>query len=556
MSRVPETLKQDVFLSYAHLDNLPDLPTQQCWISIFQTALRNRLSRELGRPAKVWWDQRELDGVRQFDDVIREACDASTVMVAIVSPRYVDSDSCKKELDYFTCRGHTTQGGSKPLFIVKTTPVNTEELDESAHPALRKAITTTLGYAFRYEDESTKRQRELHIYDPALSPIYQRRLEEIAQDISSAIRAVEGRRNESRVPPRGSGPILRGTGHDATDRVQAVAPVFFAAASSDVVPVRDAIHAELVDRGVPVCAPTVWSDEYGAMRDQVLRSVEHARLAIQVVGATYGRRPEGTEKSVPELQFDLLEEVARARPVQTPLIRLVWLSSLAEERSEKQTAFIERLRTYEGWGQADEFLTGTREDLAERIMAKWQTLEAERLASEARCREARQVYRPSATGSTNDESGVHRVYVISADRDHERARAVEEALQLSNWEILSAAEVSADCSDAAERERQHQEYLAQSDAFVIYHGDAKFSWVRAQADAARKANGLRGAKPCFGSLYVARPMEGRKATYRLLGIQRINDVYDDTARNIEPLLERLVEVHAMEQGRGRAGGAT
>jgi len=547
-------VRQDVFVSYAHLDNLPDLPTQQGWVSIFQTALRNRLSRELGRPANVWWDERELDGVRQFDDEIREACDASTVMVAVLSPRYVDSDSCRKELDYFTRREQAPAGNAKPLFIVKTTPVGTEKLDESAHPALRKAVTTTLGYAFRYEDEARKRERELHIYDPALSPIYQRRLEELAQDIAAAIRSIERSSGESRVPPRVSGPVPRATVSEAAGRVQGMAPVFFAASSSDVADVRDAVHAELVDRGIAVCAPAVWSDEYTAMRDQLLDAVAGAHLVIQVVGATYGCRPEGAEKSIPELQFDLLEEVARARPVEAPLIRLVWLSSGAEPRSEKQQAFVERLRTYETWHEADEFLTGTREELAERIMVKWRALKREREAAQVR-REEQQKRQALGASAVNDDSGVHRIYVISADRDHERARAVEDALQLPDWEILSAAEVSADYSDAEERERQHQEYLAQSDAFIIYHGDAKFSWVRAQADAARRASGLRGAKCCLGSLYVARPMEGRKATYELHGIQRINDVHDDTARNLEPLLERLAAAYAADQSRSKAGGA-
>lgn len=548
------TVRQDVFVSYAHIDNLPGLPNQQGWVSIFQTALRNRLSKELGRNANVWWDERELDGVRQFDDEIREACDASTVMVAVLSPRYVDSDSCRKELDYFTGREQSPAVHAKPLFIVKTTPVGAEKLDESAHPALRKAVTTTLGYAFRYEDESKKRERELHIYDPALSPIYQRRLEELAQDIAAAIRCSEQASSESRVPPRVSGPVPRATVREAAERNQGMAPVFFAASSSDVADVRDAVRAELVDRGIAVCAPMVWSDEYAAMRDQLLQAVAGARLVVQVIGATYGSRPEGADKSVPELQFDLLEEVARARPARSPLIRFVWLSSRTERRSEKQQAFIERLRTYEGWHEGDEFLTGTREELAERVLVKWQALKREREAEQAR-REQEQQRQALGAKPVNDDAGVHRLYVISADRDHERARAVEDALQLPDWEILSAAEVSADCTDAEERERQHQEYLAQSDAFIIYHGDAKFSWVRAQADAARRVAALRGTRCCLGSLYVARPMEGRKATYELHGIQRINDVHDDTARNLEPLLERLTAAYGADQSRGKAGGA-
>jgi hypothetical protein len=87
-----------------------------------------------------------------------------------------------------------------------------------------------------------------------------------------------------------------------------MAPVLFAASSSDVADVRDAVYAELVDRGIAVCAPLVWSDEYTAMRDQLLDAVAGTRLVIQVVGATYGSRPEGADKSIPELQSNRQEK--------------------------------------------------------------------------------------------------------------------------------------------------------------------------------------------------------------------------------------------------------
>lgn len=64
-------MSQDVFLSYAHQDDLPELPNQQGWVSIFQEAPRRR-----------------------------------------------------------------------PLFIVKTTPVDAAELDITAYPILRQAPTT------------------------------------------------------------------------------------------------------------------------------------------------------------------------------------------------------------------------------------------------------------------------------------------------------------------------------------------------------------------------------------------------------------------------------
>lgn len=536
----------DVFLSYTHLDNKPDLSDQQGWVSIFQSALRTRLSKCLGREAAVWWDQREIRGDREFDRVIEEACESTRVMVAVLSPRYLESESCRKEVACFE-RVMESSATERRLVVVKLARVTSDDLATRQLPLLRRAADEKLGYAFYYDDESSQRRRELNTYDPTLRPTFQRRLEDLAQDIAVFLHSssVVDSNAKGEPPPHASGAVPRRVDtrviHSGASVIVGES-VFLAAAASDVAYVRDSIQLELTDRNVPVVAPGRWSEEYQAVVDELKQTVAGVSLSVQVIGAVYGSRPEGSDHSVSELHFDLLEQVARARPPEHPLIRLVWLDACAEPKGERQKAFIERLRSYEAWLRDDEFLTGTHERLKERISAKLRAVAARRLERERQ--------EKNDLGEVQD---VPRVYVISHQRDHERARAVELALQQQNWEVLSAAEVSADAENEEERERQHQEYLGKSDAFVIYHGNAKFCWVRAQADEAHQARIRSGKRQLAGSVYVARPIEDRKAMYTLNGIQRLDETCDDPGRNLQPFVDRFTKEGGHRDETGAVG---
>jgi TIR domain/Domain of unknown function (DUF4062) len=531
-------LRHDVFISYAHIDNEPDLPNQQGWVSIFQGALRTRLSKALGREVDVWWDQRELRGDRVFDQTIREACEASTLMVAVVSPRYVQSESCRKELAYFTSGDETNVRDVSRLLTIGKTPVAAPELGALAQPALADVVNRTLGYRFYHTDEGTKRVRELHIYDSELIPSFQRKLEELAQDLAAQLRAHSGSVTDSanRRAPRASG----------IEALSSPDLVFLAATTSDVAPLRDAIQLELTDKKIPICASTTWSDEHQAVVAELERAVAGASIAVHILGAAYGSRPDGSDRSVPELQFDHVAALARARPRDQPLIRLAWLPTLAAPVRAAQQAFISKLRAYDDWGEADDLLTGTREQLAARISAKLELLREQRLKRE---REAsKQGARPAADAGRSHAAGSlpRRIYVISEQHDHEAARRIERALALPDWEVLSASEISNDAETEQERERQHQEYLEQSEAFLIYHGDAKFRWVRAQADEVRKALGRRGQGDLLGSVYVAKPLSGPRASYQLVGLRRVDELHDEPRQNLRPFLDLLAAAVAAE----------
>jgi hypothetical protein len=93
----------DIFISYAHVDNIPTSYENLGWIEKFYKDLDTLLTRRIGRPdvIKLWWDNRKLDGSILFDDSIEEGIKQSAIMLCLNSPSYVESEYCRKELNLF-----------------------------------------------------------------------------------------------------------------------------------------------------------------------------------------------------------------------------------------------------------------------------------------------------------------------------------------------------------------------------------------------------------------------------------------------------------------------
>ncbi len=107
MSYVPGC-KADVFISYAHRDNLDG------WVTKLKTKLTEKLNPFVAGRAEVWFDDRIRPGV-YFKEEIQKKLKDTPVFVAVVSPSYLDSEfSIRHELDWFQ-----NQGGRDVIQLLK-----------------------------------------------------------------------------------------------------------------------------------------------------------------------------------------------------------------------------------------------------------------------------------------------------------------------------------------------------------------------------------------------------------------------------------------------------
>lgn len=91
----------DLFVSYSRSDNAPTAQHHRGPVQALVDAIAAEFQRTSGRPLRVFMDCREIHSMDDWGDVIRSALATAPVMLATLSPRYLDSWYCRKEWRIF-----------------------------------------------------------------------------------------------------------------------------------------------------------------------------------------------------------------------------------------------------------------------------------------------------------------------------------------------------------------------------------------------------------------------------------------------------------------------
>ena len=95
-------MSHDVFISYAHLDNVPYRGDKDNgWIKRLKTAISDDLSTRLGRKANVFYDKKNIQDGDKFKEEIKQALKESTTMLVVLSPTWANSEPCKSEYRFY-----------------------------------------------------------------------------------------------------------------------------------------------------------------------------------------------------------------------------------------------------------------------------------------------------------------------------------------------------------------------------------------------------------------------------------------------------------------------
>jgi hypothetical protein len=154
--------RNDIFISYSRIDDddQPFFKEHEGWVSSFRQTLLIRLHQLLGSKPSIWLGPKLQDDDWLSDEKVLKEISSSAIFACILSPRYLKSESCLKELDVF-CKSADSTGGliiqnhSRVLKVIKT-PV--------AEYAIPEPLMDTLGYKFYEIDPDRKIPRELGYY--------------------------------------------------------------------------------------------------------------------------------------------------------------------------------------------------------------------------------------------------------------------------------------------------------------------------------------------------------------------------------------------------------
>ncbi len=177
---------RDLFISYAHIDNASLAEDQDGWVSTFHRGLEIRLAQLRGEKPRIWRDQK-LQGNDDFSDTILEQFPNLALLVSILSPRYVKSKWCLRELEHFSnaaeARGGLKVGDKARIFkVIKT------HLPRDQHP---QELDRLLGYEFFAFDEANRPREFSRIYGPEAERKFWAKLEDLAYDIHKTLDILE-----------------------------------------------------------------------------------------------------------------------------------------------------------------------------------------------------------------------------------------------------------------------------------------------------------------------------------------------------------------------------
>ena len=498
------TFENDIFISYAHIDDMALVEGQKGWISSFHRALEIRLGQLLGRTPRIWRDPK-LQGNDAFADRLVERLPGVAILVSVVSPRYMKSDWCLRELHEFTKAAARTGGlriGHKVrVFKIVKTPVPLEQQD----PELQHM----LGYEFFTADPHTGRTKELsQTGDPEIQRLYWAKLDDLAHDLTEMLETIEasggGASASSPVrasvvaPMAGAAPASAGLGEAAPVEDRAV---YLAETTYDLREKRDAVRRELQTLGLRVLPnqplPHIREECEAAIRSDLEQSV----LSIHLVGRNYGLVPEGATQSIVVIQNELAIERAAAGDY----ARLIWIPEKIECDDERQLKFIENLQTDTRIQQGADILQTTFEEFKAAMNRR---LRKEEKKDEKD--EDKDASQQSAPGEDTDDN-LLRIYLISDRRDESAPSALSDYLYDQGFEVILPVFEG----DEAQIRKDHEENLSLCDAVLFYYGEGNELWLRQKLREVQKSAAFGRKKPILTkAIYVAQPDSPSKAKFR------------------------------------------
>lgn len=493
----------DIFISYAHIDDESLIQNQKGWISEFHRALDIRLAQLLGRRPVIWRDD-SLQGNHVFDKQIVDQFSKVAIMISIITPRYVKSDWCIKEVDEFYTSSQTNIGftvsNKARIFKVIKTPVRIEQ-----HP---EKISGVLGYEFYAADPNTGRVKELsQAFGNETERLYWEKLDDLAHDISSFLESLE-------IPQSSSGTVA----NFSPSAVDVTKKVFLAESSYDTQDFRDSLKRELQGYGYHILPDKQLPLIATPLNESLISNLSEAVLSIHLLGENYGIVPEGAQRSIVEIQ----NEVAASYSVANSIPRFIWIPEGCEPIDDRQINFFNRLNSgKEGIAGAD-LVQGSLEDFKGVVIDKLNSMKKD-------------IKKEEEQVEVNDDSS-KTIYLICDLSDIDEIRPLEDFLFDNGYEVV----IPIFEGDESGIREDHIENLKTCSAAIIFFSNANELWLRSKTRDFLKINGYGRAKPlAFKAIYIAPPDSMAKQRFRTLDAEVINALNGLPVDKLKSLLSKI-----------------
>ncbi len=279
--------KTDLFVSYAHVDDLPLEPGRPGWVTTMVELLKIFLAQKLGRAESIsLWMDHQLPGHVELTSEIEGKLGEAAALLIVLSPGYLASTWCLKEVGFFSNairRGGGRVGGR--IFVV--------EYDQVERP---EDLGDLKGYRFWAKDPLGRSTRTLGIPRPSPGAYYDQ-LCDLQNDLAKALARLKAGAGDVPVP---DGPGDRPV-------------VFLAEVTDDLDDQCEEVRRYLLQAGLALVPEGNYPRDPAGFRAAAEGDLARAKLFVQLLSGLPGKRLPGASQSIVGLQHECA--VGRGVPV-------------------------------------------------------------------------------------------------------------------------------------------------------------------------------------------------------------------------------------------------
>jgi len=473
--------KKDVFISYAHADNIP-FDANAGWIELLHERLLIRLKQLLGYDLFVWWDKKQ-EGQKAVQQDLRVKLSEVALLIGVISPSYFESEWCRGEREMFCQFASKTGGVQDRIFKVAKTYVPLSEQP----PELKEL----LGYEFYEIEQATGQAREFSHHKEG-STSYDKRywamLDDLASDLKKMILQLNPRH------------LCQQTGTSSGKTI------YLAETTSDRKNDYDKIKRELKQRNHRILPDRPLPHD-SSTRQTIMNYLAECQLSVHLIGDIYGIVSEDEQKSIVELQYELAAD--------SEVKQLLWMPEKTGPKDERQKQFINSLLKENKLSSNADLLQNILEKLKDNIHDTLQSISEESLP-------------PDEGDATTSQV----VYLACDQLDYEAVKPIEDFLFDEGFEVIS----SPDQNDP----KLHKENLLVCDAVLTYCGNTTDQWLQLKRNDLLQLPGYGRTKPLLEqAYYISAPQSPIRDRFRVRNGMVILNYDNFSEEKLKPFVEKV-----------------
>ena len=475
----------DVLITFADKDNETAKKNEIGWVSQFKKFLELMLYQVLGEKPNIL-----LKG--EYDSVTAATLDNAAVLVTILSKDFVLSGRCLDSVEGFYKA--TASSKVSRVFKVLKSPLSIQE-----HPPRLRDL---LGYdMFQLDTETGMMKEYSDFFSQEAEKQYWMKMVDLAYDIHESLLLL--RQGETKAEVKNL--FKRKT-------------IYLAETGHDIAVQRNIIKRELLRHGYMVLPKQTLPQRLNELEAMVKKDLEDCSLSIHLVGSAYGEIPEGSDRSVVDIQNQLAAEQSQLKKLKKEeYSRLIWIAPNIKNASDKQKSFIENIRRDTEAQEGAEILQNPLED--------FKNIMREELLESLERKDA-------------DDFKGKSIYVVHDRVDDQEVKPFKEAIEKSGFKILTPAFEG----ELLEVRKNHIDNLKNLDGAIIFKGKVNDQWVRMKILDLLKAPGFGRKKPILGKAIVS--STSTSADLENFKNQNMTVISGDQSKRMESLKMFLQEFNA------------